>query len=114
MKPLAMQTAIKTHMSQPAGGAFDGQHGMSFAISSVAAAIWSAIACIETSEGAAAMTGPAIGANTRPAITRTASSRRMAEYRFTGSGSHKRAAMESLGHSYHELYQAVLIVIWNG
>ena len=113
MKHLDMQAAIKTHMSQPAGtGAFDGQHGMSLAISSVAAAdISSAIACIETSEGVAAMTGPAIGANARPAITKTASSRRMAECRFTGAGSHKRAAMESLATLYHELYQAVLIVI---
>ena len=107
-----MQAAMKTHMSQPVGaGAFDGQHGISVAISSVAAAdISFAIACIETSEGVAAMTGPT-GANTRPAIARTASSRRMAECRFTGAGSHKRAAMESPATLNHELYQAVLIVI---
>jgi hypothetical protein len=57
------------------------------------------------------MTMPAIGANTRLPITRTASSRRMAKCRFTGSSSHKPAARERLGTSYHELHQAVLIVI---
>jgi hypothetical protein len=43
-----MQAAMKTHLSQSTG-AFDGQHGMSLAISSVVAEadISSAIACIE-------------------------------------------------------------------
>jgi hypothetical protein len=47
-KHLDMQAAMKTHLSQSTG-AFDGQHGMSFAISSVVAEadISSAIACIE-------------------------------------------------------------------
>ena len=49
-KHLDMQDAIKTHLSQSIGaGAFDGQHGMLLAISSVVADgdISSAIACIE-------------------------------------------------------------------
>jgi len=41
LKHLDMQAAMYTHLSQSIGaGAFDGQHGMSLAISS-------AIACIE-------------------------------------------------------------------
>jgi hypothetical protein len=93
-----VQAAMKTHLSQPTGaGAFDGQHGMSVAISSLAAEddISSAIACIDTSEEVSAMTGRETGANTRPAITRIASSRRMAKLRFTRQNSHKSAAMES-------------------
>ncbi len=35
-KPMEPQAAMKTHLSQPTGiGAFDGQHGMSLAISSI-------------------------------------------------------------------------------
>jgi hypothetical protein len=77
---------MKTHLSQPTGvGAFDGQHGMSLAISSVMADgdISSAIACIDASEDISAMTGRETGANARPAITRIASSRRMVKFRFT-------------------------------
>ena len=47
MKAIDMQAAMKTHLSQSIGtGAFEGQHGMSFAISSAMAmgAISSAIA----------------------------------------------------------------------
>jgi hypothetical protein len=98
VKHMNVQAAMKTHLSQPTGaGAFDGQHGMSVAISSVAAEddISSAIACIDTSEEVSAMTGRETGANTRPAITRIASSRRMAKLRFTRQNSHKSAAMES-------------------
>jgi len=86
VKYLDMQAAIPTHLSQSIGaGAFDGQHGMSFAISSIVSDedISSAIACIEACGDASAMTGRETGANTRPAIVRIASSRRMAKLRFT-------------------------------
>jgi len=89
---------MKTHLSQSTGaGAFDGQHGMSFAISSIVAEadISSAIAGIELCEGVAAMTGRETGASARPAIIRTASNRRMAAWRFTGLSSPKIAARES-------------------
>lgn len=48
-----MQFAINTQLSQPTGiGAFDGQHGMLLAISSVPvdAEASSAIACVEASD----------------------------------------------------------------
>jgi hypothetical protein len=108
VKPIDMQAAMKTHLSQPTGdGAFDGQHGMSFAISSVVADgdISSAVACIGTSEGVSAMTGRERGANARPAITRIASSRRMAKVRFTEFVSHSLASPKSppllAYHSFH-------------
>jgi len=97
-KHLDMQAAMKTHLSQSTGaGAFDGQHGISFAISSVVpdGDISFAMACIGTSEGVPAMTGRETGAKARPTITRIASRRRMAKFRFTSLGSHKLAAMES-------------------
>jgi hypothetical protein len=83
VKHLDRQAAMYTHLSQPIGaGALDGQHGMSFAISSVVADgdgdIPSDIACIDTSGAVSAMTGRETGANARPAITRVASNRRMA------------------------------------
>ena len=93
-----MQAAMNTHLSQPTGdGAFDGQHGMSLAISSVVADadISSAIACIDPPEDVFAMTGRETGANARPAITRIASIRRMAKVRFTELDFHSLAAMES-------------------
>jgi hypothetical protein len=68
------------HLSQSTGaGAPVGQQGISLAISSVIADgdISSAIACIEASEDPPAMTGLETGADTRPAIIRIASSRRM-------------------------------------
>ena len=78
------------HLSQPIGaGAFEGQHGMSPAISSVvsAADISSVMTCIDicidASEDISAMTGRETGANARPATTRIASSRRMVKFRFT-------------------------------
>ena len=38
-KPTEPQAAMKTHLSQPTGmGAFDGQHGISLAISSIVSA----------------------------------------------------------------------------
>lgn len=90
---------MNTHLSQPTGaGAFDGQHGMSFAISSAVADddISSAITCIEASEVIAVITGRETGAKARPAIKRTASSRRMAKLRFTYPVSHKVGAKERL------------------
>jgi hypothetical protein len=103
VKHFDMQADMKTHLSQSSGtGTFDGQHGISFAISSVVADgdISSAMACIEAAcieawEGAPAITGWETGANERPAIIRTASSRRMARLRFTGLNSHKLGAMGS-------------------
>lgn len=89
---------MNTHLSQPTGaGALDGQHGMSFAISSVMTDtdMSSAIACIGASEGIPAMTGRETGANARPAIIKIASSRRMMKLRFTELCSHNLATMES-------------------
>ena len=95
VKHLDMQAAMNTHLSQSTGaGAFDGQHGMSFAISSVMADgdISSVIACIDAWEGASAITGRETGANASPAIIKIASSRRMVKLRFTTLSSHKLAA----------------------
>src|SRR5512146_901657 len=94
------QAAMNTHLSQSTGtGAFDGQHGMSPAISSIISAdisdevisgeaiggdvISSAIACVGPCKDVAAITGRATGASARPAITTTASNRRMAKIGFT-------------------------------
>ena len=104
VKQLNMQAAMKTHLSQSTGaGAFDGQHGMSPAISSVMSFansvdmadgdISSAIACIEAWDGISAMTGRETGANARPATTRIASSRRMVKFRFTELDSRKLVAI---------------------
>jgi len=98
VKHFDMQADMKTHLSQSSGtGAFDGQHGISFAISSIVADgdISSAMACIEAWEDAPAITGWETGASARPAIIRTASSRRIARLRFTGPSSHKPGAMGS-------------------
>ena len=75
-----MQAAMNTHLSQSSGvGALAGQHGLSPAISSIAAeaVMSSAIAVIDASGVAPAMTGRDSGANMSPAITEIASSRRM-------------------------------------
>ena len=99
VKLIDAQAAMNTHLSQPTGdGAFDGQHGMSLAIWSVVADadVSSAIACIDPPEDVSAMTGRETGASARPAITRIASSRRMAKVRFTELDFHSLAAMESL------------------
>jgi hypothetical protein len=95
VKHLDMQAVMKTHLSQSTGtGAFDGQHGMSFAISPVIADgdISSAIAGIDAWEGASAITGRETGANASPAIIKIASSRRMMKLRFISLRSHKLAA----------------------
>ena len=83
---MVVQAVMKTHLSQLIGvGAFDGQHGVSIAISSAVADmdISSAIAGIDACEAVPAMTGEASGANTSPAIMTIASSRRMVIWRFT-------------------------------
>lgn len=107
-KPTDPQAVMKTHLSQSTGiGAFDGQHGMSLAISAVVSAdipdedifdgvISSAIACIGPCEDVAAITGRETGANARPAIIRIASNQRMAKLRFTTPDSHRLAAMKRL------------------
>jgi hypothetical protein len=94
--PTDPQAAMKTHLSQSTGaGAFDGQHGMSFANSSiVAAADASDIASLDISEGISAMAGRETGAKASPAIKRIASNRRMAKLRFTGLHSHTLAATQ--------------------
>ncbi len=86
VKHFDMQAVVKTHLSQSTGaGALDGQQGMSPAISSAIADmdISPAIADIEASEVAPAMTGEDSGANTSPAIMTIASRRRMVIWRFT-------------------------------
>jgi hypothetical protein len=105
------QAAMKTHLSQSTGaGAFDGQHGMSSAISAIMSAdisaeaipgevvggdvISFAIAGMGPCEDGAAITGRETGANARSAIIRIASKRRMAKVRFTVANSHRLVAME--------------------
>lgn len=93
------QAAMRRHFSQSIGaGAFDGQQGMSSAISPVVAEpdVSSAIPGIDTSDDVVAMTGRDSGANTSPAIIKIASSRRMVIERFTPRKSHKCAKIESL------------------
>jgi hypothetical protein len=90
---------MKTHLSQSMGiGAFDGQQGMSFVISSAIAGVdmSSAIADIDASEAVPAMTGRDSGANAKPAIIRIASSRRMVIWHFTPAKSHRYVKIESL------------------
>lgn len=70
---------------------------MSFAISSVVAdaAISSNMAAIAPAGGESAMTGRDNGANTKPAIMKIATSRRMAIWRVMVPISHMRAQIES-------------------
>jgi hypothetical protein len=84
-------------------GAVGGQHGMSAAIQSGVTDsglpdmdMSSAIADIDESEAAPAMTGVDSGANTNPAIIRIASGRRMVSWRFTSAKSHKTTRMDSV------------------
>ncbi len=74
------QSAINGHLSQSTGADLSGQHGMSSdmeAASSAMAAM--AIEAVESTFARAAS-----GANTRPAIKKTASSRQRWIERFTG------------------------------
>jgi len=99
-----MQSAMKMHLSQPIGiGAVGGQHGMSAAIPSAVIDsgladmdMSSAIADIDESEAAPAMTGVDSGANISPAIVRIASRRRMVSWRFTSAKSHKTTRIDSV------------------
>ena len=60
---------------------------------------------IGSCDGDAAMTGRETAANTRPAIIRIASSRRMAKLRFTGLNSHKTGGDEKVaGLKFMEIY----------
>jgi len=80
VKHLSMQTAIKTHLSQPTGvGAFDGQQGISSIVASAVADadMSSIVADIDASGMEPAMAGRANGARTRLAVMKIASSRRM-------------------------------------
>lgn len=86
VKLFDMQAAMNTHLSQSTGiGAFDGQHGISLAISSVIA-----------DGDASAITGRETGANAKPAITRIANSRRMVIWQFISANSHRTALIDSL------------------
>ncbi len=99
VKHFDMQAVMNTHLSQSTdAGAFDGQQGMSAAISSAIADmdISPAIADIEASEVAPAMTGEDSGANTSPAIMTIASRRQMVIGRFTAPKSHRTAQIDSL------------------
>ena len=98
-KHIVMQAAMTMHLSQSTGaGALVGQHGISPVISSVVADMdmSSAIAAINPSEGAPAMTGRDSGVNANPAITRIASSRRMMIWRSIPPKSHRSEEIESL------------------
>jgi hypothetical protein len=97
-KHFDMHADMNTHLPQSTdAGTFDGQHGISFAISSVVAgADISDIACIDMSEeNIFAMAGRETGAKARPAIKRIASSWRMAQLSFTGLNSHTLAVIET-------------------
>ena len=96
LKHLVMQAAINTHLPQSIG-ALVGQHGMSFAIPPAVADtdISSAIAAIDGSEDAPAMTGRDNGANANAATVRIASSPRMVIFRFTSAKSHRMAQIDS-------------------
>jgi hypothetical protein len=79
---------MRRHFSQSIGaGAFDGQHGMSFAISSTVAdaAISRDIPAIAPAGDDSAMTGRDKGANARPAIMKIATTRRMVIWRYMRS-----------------------------
>jgi hypothetical protein len=98
VKHLDMHADMNMHLPQSTdAGTFDGQHGISFAISSiVAGADISDIACVDMSEeDISAMAGRETGAKARPAIKRIASSRRMAKLSFTGLNSHTLAVIET-------------------
>lgn len=73
---------MRRHFSQSIGaGAFDGQHGMSFAMSSAVATISCDTAAIAPADGDSAMTGRDSGANARPATIKIAIKRRMVGWR---------------------------------
>jgi hypothetical protein len=84
-----MQDAISRHLSQSTGADLSGQHGMSSDIDATAIEVMAIESVV------AALTGVASGANTSPAIKKTASNRQRRIERFTVSISHKPVSMES-------------------
>jgi hypothetical protein len=79
------QSAINGHWSQSTGADLSGQHGMSSDMAGASPAIVAvAIDAIESTFARAAS-----GANTRPAIKKTASSRQRWTERFTRTVSHE-------------------------
>ena len=78
---VAMQIAISGQSAQSTGADFSGQHGISPDMFAASSAIAAAMA-IEAFESTLARA--ASGANTRPAIKKTASSRQRWIERFTG------------------------------
>lgn len=89
-----MQIAISGHLSQSAGADLSGQHGMSSDIDAMAIEAV-AIEALAIEPVVAAPARAKSGANTSPAIRKTASSRRRWIERFTLTVSHNAAAMES-------------------
>ena len=83
-KVLTMQIAINGQSAQSAGADFSGQHGMFSAMDAASPAI--AATAVEVDESAFARA--ASGANTRPAIKRTANIRQRWIERFTEWFSH--------------------------
>ena len=77
---LAMQIAISGQSAQSIGNDFSGQHGMSSDMDAAS----SAMAAMAIDAVGFAFAGAASGANTRPAIKKTASSRQRWIERFTG------------------------------
>jgi hypothetical protein len=81
------QSAINGHWSQSTGADLSGQHGISSDMAAAApATVAVAIDAIESTFARAAS-----GANTRPAIKKTASSRQRWIERFTRTASHETA-----------------------
>jgi len=77
---LTMQIAINGQSAQSTGADFSGQHGMASAMDAASPAIAATAAEADESTFARA----ASGANTRPAIKKTANSRQRWIERFTG------------------------------
>jgi hypothetical protein len=96
-KQIFLQAAMNTHLSQSLGvGALVGQHGTANWSAVAAMDVSSAIAAIDASEADPAITGRESGANTSPAITAIARSRRIVLWRFTSAKSHGREKIKSL------------------
>ena len=82
----------KAFFSQSTGaGVFDGQHGISFAISSIEAISCDMAAIAPVDDGSAAITGRDNGASAKLAIIRIVTSRRMVIWRFAARKSRKRS-----------------------
>jgi hypothetical protein len=79
------QSAISGHWSQSTGADFSGQHGMSSDIDAASDAASSAITAMAIDADGFAFARAASGANMRPAIKKTASSRQRWIERFTAA-----------------------------